>query len=258
MRYDPLGPVLAIMPWNFPFWQVFRFAAPALMAGNVGLLKHADNVPGCALAIEEIFHAAGFPEGVFTTLLTTPEKAPAIIGHEHVRAVTLTGSVRAGRAVAAEAGKHLKKTVLELGGSDPFIVLERLRPEGGGEAAATARTINSGESCIAAKRFFPVGGDRRRASRRSWCGGWRRLTVGDPIDRDVELGPMAREDLRETLHDQVERSVAAGAKVLTGGERIDGGRAARQGVLLPADRAVGRRARACPPSTRSPSGRWRR
>jgi len=217
VRYDPLGPVLAIMPWNFPFWQVFRFAAPGLMAGNVGLLKHAENVPGCALAIEEIFHAAGFPEGVFTTLLTTPEKAPAIIGHRHVRAVTLTGSVRAGRAVAAEAGKHLKKSVLELGGSDPFIVLEDYDPKAAAEAAATARTINSGESCIAAKRFFPVeeiADEFEQELVRRMEG----MTVGDPLDRDVDLGPMARADLRDTLHDQVERSVAAGAKVLTGGE----------------------------------------
>jgi len=221
VRYDPLGPVLAIMPWNFPFWQVFRFAAPGLMAGNVGLLKHAENVPGCALAIEEIFHAAGFPEGVFTTLLTTREKAPAIIGHEHVRAVTLTGSVRAGRAVAAEAGKHLKKTVLELGGSDPFIVLEDFDPKAAAAAAATARTINSGESCIAAKRFFPVEAIadefEQELVRRMEV-----MTVGDPLDRDVDLGPMARADLRDGLHDQVERSVAAGAKVLTGGDRAAG------------------------------------
>jgi len=221
VRYDPLGPVLAIMPWNFPFWQVFRFAAPGLMAGNVGLLKHAENVPGCALAIEEIFHAAGFPDGVFTTLLTTPENAPAIIADERVRAVTLTGSVRAGRAVAAEAGKYLKKTVLELGGSDPFIVLEDYDPKEAAKAATTARTINSGESCIAAKRFFPVE-SIADAFEEELVRQMEALTVGDPLDRSVKIGPMARADLRETLHDQVERSVAAGAKVLTGGAPIDG------------------------------------
>src|SRR5919106_5209299 len=154
VRYDPLGPVLAIMPWNFPFWQVFRFAAPALMAGNVGLLKHAGNVPGTALAIEEVFGDAGFPDGAFTSLLVGSGRVPALIRNPVVRAVTLTGSERAGMDVAAEAGRCLKKTVLELGGSDPFIVLADADPVEAAREAARARTINSGQSCIAAKRFI--------------------------------------------------------------------------------------------------------
>lgn len=220
VRFDPLGPILAIMPWNFPFWQVVRFAAPALVAGNVALLKHSENVPGCALALEEIFREAGFPEGVFTTLLTTPERAPDLIGHELVRGVTLTGSVRAGRAVAAEAGKHLKKLVLELGGSDPFIVLEDCDPEDVAEHAVAGRTLNSGQSCIAAKRFLVAEGladDFEEALARRMA----ELEVGDPANRTVEVGPLARLDLLENLHDQVERSVDAGATVATGGKRLD-------------------------------------
>src|SRR5438552_15162285 len=154
VRYEPLGPLLAIMPWNFPFWQVFRFAAPALMAGNVAVLKHAANVPGCALAIEEIFHLAGFPAGVMTTLLMPSDGVADLIRHPVIRAVTLTGSERAGEAVAAEAGKQLKKTVLELGGSDPFVVLADADVIEASSQAAKARTINSGQSCIAAKRFI--------------------------------------------------------------------------------------------------------
>jgi succinate-semialdehyde dehydrogenase/glutarate-semialdehyde dehydrogenase len=222
VRYDPIGPVLAIMPWNFPFWQVFRFAAPALMAGNVGLLKHAGNVPGTALAIEEVFRDAGFPEGVFTTLLVPSSRVSDLISHPAVRAVTLTGSEGAGMAVAAEAGRHLKKTVLELGGSDPFIVLADADPVETAKQAAKARTINSGQSCIAAKRFIveePIA-DRFEEE---MVKAMEALKVGDPLDRGTEVGPMAREDLLDDLDDQVRRSVAAGAVLRTGGRRIGGG-----------------------------------
>jgi succinate-semialdehyde dehydrogenase/glutarate-semialdehyde dehydrogenase len=220
VRYEPLGPVLAIMPWNFPFWQVFRFAAPALMAGNVAVLKHAGNVPGCALAIEEVFREAGFPEGVFTTLLIPSDAVAGVIAHEAIRAVTLTGSVGAGRAVAAEAGKHLKKTVLELGGSDPFVVLADCDPAKAAAKAAEARTINSGESCIAAKRFLPVAAVAA-AFEEALVRRMESLRVGDPMDPATQVGPMAREDLLESLQDQVDRTVAAGARLRTGGRRID-------------------------------------
>jgi succinate-semialdehyde dehydrogenase/glutarate-semialdehyde dehydrogenase len=221
VRYDPIGPVLAIMPWNFPFWQVFRFAAPALMAGNVGLLKHAGNVPGTALAIEEVFRDAGFPEGVFTTLLVPSSRVSDLICHPAVRAVTLTGSEGAGMAVAAEAGRHLKKTVLELGGSDPFIVLADADPVETAKQAAKARTINSGQSCIAAKRFIveePIA-DRFEEE---MVKAMEALKVGDPTDRGTDVGPMAREDLLGDLDDQVRRSVKAGAVLRTGGRRLEG------------------------------------
>jgi len=221
VRYDPLGPVLAIMPWNFPFWQVFRFAAPALMAGNVGLLKHAGNVPGTALAIEEVFRDAGFPEGVFTTLLIPSSRVAELIRHPAVRAVTLTGSDKAGMEVAAEAGRQLKKTVLELGGSDPFIVLADADPVETAKQAAKARTINTGQSCIAAKRFIveePIA-DRFEEE---MVKAMEALKVGDPMDRGIEIGPMAREDLLDDLDDQVRRSVEAGAELKTGGKRLDG------------------------------------
>ncbi|HEX5714744.1 MAG TPA: NAD-dependent succinate-semialdehyde dehydrogenase [Thermoanaerobaculia bacterium] len=221
VRYDPLGPVLAIMPWNFPFWQVFRFAAPALMAGNVGLLKHAGNVPGTALAIEEVFRDAGFPEGVFTTLLVPSSRVADLIRHPAVRAVTLTGSEKAGMEVAAEAGRQLKKTVLELGGSDPFIVLADADPVETARQAAKARTINTGQSCIAAKRFIV---DESIADRfeEEMVKAMEALRVGDPMDRATEIGPMAREDLLDDLDVQVRRSVEAGAELKTGGKRIDG------------------------------------
>jgi succinate-semialdehyde dehydrogenase/glutarate-semialdehyde dehydrogenase len=221
VRYDPLGPVLAIMPWNFPFWQVFRFAAPALMAGNAGLLKHAGNVPGTALAIEEVFRDAGFPEGVFTTLLIPSSRVADLIRHPTVRAVTLTGSDKAGMEVAAEAGRQLKKTVLELGGSDPFIVLADADPVETARQAAKARTINTGQSCIAAKRFIveePIA-DRFEEE---MVKAMEALKIGDPMDRATEIGPMAREDLLGDLDDQVRRSVEAGAELKTGGKRIDG------------------------------------
>ncbi len=221
IRYEPLGPVLAIMPWNFPFWQLFRFAAPALMAGNVGLLKHASNVPGCALAIEEVFRDAGFPDGAMTTLLISSEKVKRVISHRQIRAVTLTGSEKAGIEVATEAGKNLKKTVLELGGSDPFIVLGDVDPVEAARQAAKARTINSGQSCIAAKRFLV---EETIADRfeEELAQAMAALKVGDPMNRGNDLGPMAREDLLESLDDQVQRTVAAGATLRTGGYRLDG------------------------------------
>ncbi len=222
VRYDPLGPVLAIMPWNFPFWQLFRFAAPALMAGNVGLLKHASNVPGCALAIEEVFRDAGFPAGTMATLLISSEKAKRLIAHPVIRAVTLTGSEKAGMEVAAEAGRNLKKTVLELGGSDPFIVLDDVDPAEAGKQAAKARTINSGQSCIAAKRFLVEESIADRFEE-EFVQAMAGLKVGDPMDRASEVGPMAREDLLGSLDDQVRRTVEAGAQLKTGGHRLDRG-----------------------------------
>jgi succinate-semialdehyde dehydrogenase/glutarate-semialdehyde dehydrogenase len=221
IRYDPLGPVLAIMPWNFPFWQLFRFAAPGLMAGNVGVLKHASNVPGCALAIEEVFRDAGFPEGVMTTLLVSSDKVKDLIWSPIIRAVTLTGSDRAGMEVAAEAGRCLKKTVLELGGSDPFIVLADADPAETAKQAARARTINSGQSCIAAKRFIVEEGVAADFEE-EFVRAMEALQVGDPMDRATDVGPMAREDLLSDLDGQVRRTVEAGARLQTGGERLPG------------------------------------
>lgn len=220
IRYDPIGPILAVMPWNFPFWQVFRFAAPGLMAGNVGLLKHAANVPGCALAIEDVFRKAGFPEGVFTTLLVTSPAIEGIIRHTVVRAVTLTGSEPAGVAVASQAGSVLKKTVLELGGSDPFIVLADADPVTTAASAAKARCINSGQSCIAAKRFI-VEEPIAEAFEGAMVAAMAALKIGDPLDRSTDVGPMAREDLLGELHSQLERSIKSGARLLTGGQRMD-------------------------------------
>jgi len=221
IRYDPLGPVLAIMPWNFPFWQVIRFAAPALMAGNVGILKHAGNVPGTALALEEVFSDAGFPDGAFTTLLVGSDRVASLIRHPVVRAVTLTGSERAGREVAAEAGRHLKKSVLELGGSDPFIVLADADPVEAARQATRARTLNSGQSCIAAKRFI-VAETIADAFEEEFIQRMEGLKIGDPLDRATEVGPLARADLLDDLDDQVRRTVAAGAVLRTGGERRAG------------------------------------
>ncbi len=214
--FRPLGPVLAVMPWNFPFWQVFRFAAPALMAGNSGLLKHASNVPGSALAIEEVFRLAGFPEGLFQTLLISSAQVEAVIAHDKVMAVTLTGSEFAGQQVAQSAGRHLKKCVLELGGSDPFIVLADANIEKAATVAVKARTINTGQSCIAAKRFIveeAIADEFERLFAQKMQG----LKMGDPLDPEVELGSIARDNLREELHDQVERSLQAGGKVVVGG-----------------------------------------
>jgi succinate-semialdehyde dehydrogenase/glutarate-semialdehyde dehydrogenase len=221
VRFDPIGAVLGIMPWNFPYWQVFRYAVPTLAAGNVALLKHASNVPGCALAIEAIWRRAGLPEGGFTTLLIAGAEASDLVGRREIAAVTLTGSDAAGRAVAAAAGHHLKKTVLELGGSDPFVVLADADPEKVARAAVAARTLNSGQSCIAAKRFI-VDGSIAARFETALAGAMDALVVGDPLDEATKVGPLAREDLVEDLHDQVERAVAAGARLVTGGRRLDG------------------------------------
>lgn len=221
VTFEPLGVVLAIMPWNFPLWQVFRFAAPTLMAGNVGLLKHASNVSGCALAIEEIFREAGLPEGCFTTLLIPSSDVKRVIEHPLVRAVTLTGSTPAGRAVASQAGAVLKKTVLELGGSDPYIVLEDADMELAAETCVNSRCINSGQSCIAAKRFIVVHSVLEDFTAR-FVAKMRAKRIGDPMDEATEIGPLARRDLRDDLHKQVEASIAKGAKLLLGGEKPDG------------------------------------
>jgi succinate-semialdehyde dehydrogenase/glutarate-semialdehyde dehydrogenase len=221
IRYLPLGPVLAVMPWNFPFWQVFRFAAPAIMAGNVGVLKHASNVPQCALAIEDLFRRAGFKPGVFQTLLIGSKRVKAIIEDPRIVAVTLTGSDAAGADVAQAAGKNLKKTVLELGGSDPFIVMPSANLEQAIATATTARNINNGQSCIAAKRFI-IHEDVYARFCDGFVEAFRRLKIGDPMLEDTDVGPLATRDVFENLDHQVQRSVAAGAKVLIGGRRIDG------------------------------------
>ena len=215
IRYEPLGPILAIMPWNFPFWQVFRFAAAALMAGNVALLKHAPNVPQCALKISEIFHRAGFPEGAFQTLLIEVDAVKRILEDRRVKAVTLTGSVRAGGEVAALAGSALKKTVLELGGSDAFIVMPSADLDQAVKTGVTARTINNGQSCIAAKRFIlheQVADDFTKR----FVAAMEALRVGDPMNNDTDIGPITRADLLAKLDEQVQESVKLGAKVLTG------------------------------------------
>jgi succinate-semialdehyde dehydrogenase/glutarate-semialdehyde dehydrogenase len=221
IRYEPLGPVLAIMPWNFPFWQFFRFAAPALMAGNVALLKHAANVPGSALAIEAVFREAGLPEGVVTALLVSSARTKYLIREPAVRAVTLTGSDRAGMEVAAEAGRCLKKTVMELGGSDPFILLADVDPGEAAKQAAKARTINNGQSCIAAKRFI-VEEEIAERFEDEFVRAMEGLKVGDPMEHGTDVGPMAREDLLDSLDDQVKRTVAAGGVLRTGGRRLEG------------------------------------
>ncbi len=221
VRFDPIGTILAVMPWNFPFWQVFRFAAPALMAGNTALLKHASNVPRCALTIEDIFHRAGLPRGVFRALLVPSSRIEELLASPAIKAATLTGSEPAGAAVASLAGRLLKKTVLELGGSDPFIVLPDAEPGWAASWAARARTINSGQSCIAAKRFIvlePLGDPFVTALRAEL----EALPVGDPLDRGTRVGPLAREDLRRDLHVQVERTVRQGATLVTGGEPVPG------------------------------------
>jgi succinate-semialdehyde dehydrogenase / glutarate-semialdehyde dehydrogenase len=221
IAYQPIGPILAVMPWNFPFWQVFRFAAPALAAGNVGLLKHASNVPQCALAIQEIFRRAGFPEGCFQTLLIETQRVQRVIDDVRVAAVTLTGSTGAGSAVASEAGKQIKKTVLELGGSDSFIVMPGCDLEAAARTAVRARTINNGQSCIAAKRFIVVGSIADEFERRL-VEGIRSLVVGDPMDPATDVGPLANEAQVKTLADQVQRSVRAGGRLLCGGQPLGG------------------------------------
>ena len=217
VAYRPLGVVLAIMPWNFPFWQVFRFAAPGLMAGNGALLKHASNVPGCAIAIERIFRDAGFPEHLFGTLLVGSDAVSKLLRDDRVAAATLTGSVTAGKAVSERAGEQLKKTVMELGGSDPYVVLEDADVEAAAETCAKSRLVNSGQSCIAAKRFIVVDAVREEFTR-AFVARMAEAKVGDPLDESTTVGPQARDDLRDELHQQVERSKAAGAHVLLGGE----------------------------------------
>lgn len=219
--FEPLGAVFAIMPWNFPFWQVFRFAAPTLMAGNVALLKHAPNVGGCATHIVDLFRQAGFPKGVFDKLFLTNEKAAEVIADSRIRAVTLTGSTRAGRAVAKRAGESLKPCVLELGGSDPFIVLEDADIDRAVDRGLFARMMNNGQSCIAAKRFFLHESIASEFTEK-FVEKARALQLGDPLDESTDLGPMARADLRADLHRQVEDSIQKGAHALLGAEIPDG------------------------------------
>jgi len=215
--FQPLGVVLAVMPWNFPFWQLFRFLAPALLAGNTAVLKHASNVPGCALAIEEVVRSSGFPEDVFHTLLLPSSGVEALLEHRYIKAVTLTGSTNAGSKIAAKAGSLIKKAVLELGGSDPYIILEDADLEAAAEICAASRLINSGQSCIAAKRFIVVGTAaepfaellREKMAARK---------LGDPSLEETDIGPQARKDLRDALHEQVTASIAKGARVVLGGE----------------------------------------
>jgi succinate-semialdehyde dehydrogenase/glutarate-semialdehyde dehydrogenase len=216
IAFNPIGVVLAVMPWNFPFWQVFRFAAPSLMAGNAAVLKHASNVPSCALAIEQIFRDAGFPANLFRTLMIGDKQVEAVIEDPLVRAVTLTGSGPAGRAVASKAGAMLKKTVLELGGSDPYLVLEDADAESAAAICARGRLMNSGQSCIAAKRLIVVE-KLRPAFEKRFVELMSQTKMGDPFERETEIGPLARHDLRDTLHRQVIASVGKGARLLVGG-----------------------------------------
>ncbi|HST31291.1 MAG TPA: NAD-dependent succinate-semialdehyde dehydrogenase [Chthoniobacterales bacterium] len=221
VHYEPMGPVLAIMPWNFPYWQVFRFAAPALMGGNVGILKHAGNVPQCALAIEQIFCRAGFDDGIFQTLLIEAEQAEKVIVDPRIKAVTLTGSDRAGSIVSSLAAREIKKSVLELGGSDPFIVMPSADFELAVTTAVKARVQNTGQSCIAAKRFF-IADKIYDKFLDQFVDKMRSLKVGDPFDETMEIGPLANENILKGVHDQVQKSIAMGAKLLTGGNRIAG------------------------------------
>jgi len=219
IRYLPIGPILAVMPWNFPFWQVFRFIAPSLMAGNVGLLKHASNVPQCALAIEAILRRAGFPEGVFQTLLIPAQKVDSVLSDPRVVAATLTGSEDAGIKVGISAAARIKKVVLELGGSDPFIVMPSAKLDEAVETGVKARVINNGQSCIAAKRFIvaePIADEFER----KFVARMKALQVGDPMDEKTELGPLATADAVPSLEADVQKTVAAGARVLTGGQRL--------------------------------------
>jgi succinate-semialdehyde dehydrogenase/glutarate-semialdehyde dehydrogenase len=219
IRYQPLGPILAIMPWNFPFWQVFRFVAPALMAGNVGLLKHASNVPQCALKIEEIVHGAGFPEGVFQTLLIGSGPVDGILNDPRVAAATLTGSEQAGIQVGVSAARRIKKVVLELGGSDPFIVMPSADLDAAVATAVEARVQNNGQSCIAAKRFI-VAESIADEFERKFVSRMQALQVGDPFDEKTQLGPLANADAVTSLDADVKKSVAAGARILTGGHPL--------------------------------------
>jgi succinate-semialdehyde dehydrogenase / glutarate-semialdehyde dehydrogenase len=221
VRWDPLGVVLAVMPWNFPFWQVFRFLAPALMAGNVVVLKHASNVPQCALAIESLVRRAGFPRGSFQTLLLEVNQVETILGDERIAAVTLTGSETAGRAIGAQAGWLIKKSVLELGGSDPFIVMPSANLDLAVDTAVRARCVNSGQSCIAAKRFI-VADEIYDAFESRFVKGMEAMRVGDPMKDDTQIGPLATTQLVEHLEAQVKAATHVGARILTGGERMVG------------------------------------
>ena len=221
VRFQPIGPILAVMPWNFPFWQVFRFAAPALMTGNVCLLKHASNVPGCALAIEQVFREAEFPLGAFQSLLIGSDQVSDLISDSRVKAATLTGSEQAGSSLAKAAGEHVKKTVLELGGSDPFIVMPTADLDEALQTAVEARMINNGQSCIAAKRFIVAEAVADEFEHR-FVNALAQMKVGDPTDQSVQIGPLASQQVLETLEEQVLRSVNAGAKVLIGGHRLEG------------------------------------
>ena len=220
IRYQPVGPVLAVMPWNFPFWQVFRFAAPALMAGNMGLLKHASNVPQCALMIEDIFRRAGFPAGAFQTLLIGSDKVEGILADPRIAAATLTGSEGAGIQVGVAAAKRIKKVVLELGGSDPFIIMPSANLEEATATAVKARVQNNGQSCIAAKRFI-VAESIAAEFEKMFVKKMESLRVGDPLDESTELGPLATADGVETLDVDVQKTIKAGARLLTGGKRIE-------------------------------------
>jgi succinate-semialdehyde dehydrogenase / glutarate-semialdehyde dehydrogenase len=219
IRYEPIGPVLAVMPWNFPFWQVIRFAAPALMAGNTGLLKHASNVPQCALAIEELFHDAGFVDGEFQTLLIGSDQVARLLADDRIKAATLTGSEAAGASVAELAGKHLKKVVLELGGSDPFVVMPSADLDRAVEIAVKARIVNNGQSCIAAKRFI-VHEAIANAFEAKFVKAMEALKVGDPFDPSTDIGPLATLQIVSDIEKQVQQSIAAGARLLTGGRRL--------------------------------------
>ena len=221
VRWDPLGIILAVMPWNFPFWQVFRFLCPALMAGNVGLLKHASNVPQCALAIESVVRRAGFPRGTFQTLLIESRQVEAILNDRRIVAVTLTGSEPAGRAIAAQAGWLIKKSVLELGGSDPFIVLPSANLDLAVETAVRARCVNTGQSCIAAKRFI-VADEIYDSFESRFVAGMESMRVGDPMREDTDLGPLATPQVLDELEAQIEAAKSAGARVVTGGQRMAG------------------------------------
>lgn len=220
VSFQPLGAVLAVMPWNFPFWQVFRFAAPALMAGNVGLLKHSSNVPQCALAIEDIFQRAGFPSGAFQTLLVGSDAVLRILEDKRVAAASLTGSEPAGRSVASIAGKQIKKTVIELGGSDPFIVMSSADLQDAVTTGVKARTINTGQSCIAAKRFI-VAAEIYDEFESRFVDQMQGLTIGDPLKESTDIGPLATETILKDVDEQVKTSVASGAMVLTGGKKLD-------------------------------------
>ena len=221
VAFQPIGVVLAIMPWNFPFWQVFRFAAPSLMAGNVGVLKHASNVPQCALAIEDVFRRAGFGDGIFQTLLVGSDMVEGIVADARIAAVTLTGSEGAGRSVASVAGKHLKKSVVELGGSDPFVVMPSADLEQAVSTAVTARMINNGQSCIAAKRFI-IHEKIYDEFLKKFVAGVSAIRIGDPMDEKTQLGPLATGTIRDQLDEQVKTSVAAGARLAIGGKKLEG------------------------------------